>query len=167
MRAIHIDYTAEDLAQAYRLHASFAMRRRRVFVLITSIGVMIPLFWFYLNADEGWGVRIIGAAILSVIWYLITKSIVVYQSLIRFPKYARKILSQQKAIRDGVDLAYDESHIEVKTSIATANIKWSDFYQIREGENCFLLYHAMNIYQIVPKRCLDDKGVDFRSCAKP
>jgi len=53
---------------------------------------------------------------------------------------------------------FSSEGVKIESRLATADVKWLAFRQIRESRNYFLLYSAPGFANVLPKRCFSDKA---------
>jgi hypothetical protein len=63
---------------------------------------------------------------------------------------------------------FSDEGMRIESRLANAEVKWLAFRQVRESRNYFLLYIAMGLANVLPKRCFANEGDinSFRSLVR-
>jgi YcxB-like protein len=63
---------------------------------------------------------------------------------------------------------FTDAEIRIESRLANAEVKWPAFRQVRESKNYFLLYIAMGLANVLPKRFFSDQASveEFRSLVR-
>jgi len=83
------------------------------------------------------------------------------------------LIRAKQMLRPGRDdgkrhYVFSEDEIKVESLLASAEVKWEAFRQVRETRQYFLLYAAPGFANVVPKRCFpsDTSIGEFRSLVR-
>ena len=83
------------------------------------------------------------------------------------------LIRAKQMLRSGRDdgkrhFVFSEDEIKVESRLASAEVKWEAFRQVRETRQYFLLYAAPGFANVVPKRCFpsDTSIAEFRSLVR-
>jgi len=80
------------------------------------------------------------------------------------PFHARRHFRQAAALRDEIEATWDENSIRFSSAHGNSNLAWREFHRWAENDRLFLLYQSQMLYNIVPKRALDEgKMLDLRN----
>lgn len=80
------------------------------------------------------------------------------------PFQARRHFRQAAALRDEIEASWDENAIRFSSAHGNSNLAWREFHRWAENERLFLLYQSQMLYNIVPKRALDEgKMLELRN----
>lgn len=126
--------------QAHCLH------RKAVHAWALAIGAVILSVGVALLAYGKLKVGLI--AVCAGVGSLVGELFVAYVVL---PRQVKKLHGQQKALSEAFTYSWDRDHIEAKGSSGSSRRAWGDYCKIKESEHIFLLYHADNLFEMLPK----------------
>lgn len=72
------------------------------------------------------------------------------------PFHARRHFRQAAALRDEIEVSWDEEAIRFSSSHGTSNLAWREYHRWAENDRLFLFHQSQMLYNIVPKRALDE-----------
>ncbi|OYV74971.1 MAG: hypothetical protein B7Z66_14655, partial [Chromatiales bacterium 21-64-14] len=78
--------------------------------------------------------------------------------LVYFPFKIKRNYRQRKELQKEFTFVTTDSSLNVEFANGHYNKPWIDYLKWKESRNLFLLYHADNLYQIIPKRCSHSAG---------
>jgi len=138
-----------DLKAAQNLHA---MPGRR-----TWVGIIILMGLFVL--------LMLGAIVLaftgSMSWWLVAYPIFIvgfvalYWFVLR-PAQITRVYKQHKELSSSFEMELTDEGYGIKNSYGTGKIPWKDFAKWKADKNIILLYRTDNMFNMVPKRLLQD-----------
>ena len=143
MRSAQGAVTAEDYLHAQRLH------RRRIeswlyggCVLTALCGGL--LLWQFPDAMLAGGM-LVGGGTCGLVGEVAV-------SRLYLPWKVRRLHKQMKAFAHPLVYEWDETTLRASSPQAQGERPWSDFLKYREDDRIFLLYHADNLFEMLPKR---------------
>lgn len=80
------------------------------------------------------------------------------QSRLLLPRQARRLFRQCAAYRQSFQYSWDEDWLSVTCESGNARRRWSDYVKYRENDRVFLLYHADNLFEMLPKAWFSGAG---------
>lgn len=130
----------DDFLAAQRLH------RRRCSRGVTTVLLVVALVGIPLLFTDGLatGVTLMIVAICGLLGEAL-------QSRLLLPWQARRLYRQCAAYRQSFGYSWDEESLSVTSESGHARRRWSDYVKFREDERIFLLYHADNLFEMLPK----------------
>lgn len=83
------------------------------------------------------------------------------------PWKVRRLHSQQKALAQPFTYSWDREYIHVQGAQGSAKRLWTDYCKVKEDEDVILLYHADNLFEMLPKAWFGtaESLADFRALA--
>jgi hypothetical protein len=132
--------SVNDYMQAQRLHRkSFAKWSNISAAVIAACGVVMLMA----------GPRQFGViALFTGVGAFLGEYFVAY---IYLPRKVKKLHTQQKALTSQFTYSWDTQHIEAQSSTGSSRRPWDHYAKVKEDENIFLLYHADNMFEMLPK----------------
>ena len=153
---LHGSITPTDYLNAQRLHrARYA--RGYVILCIFLILAAFVLAAFY-QRHLGVIVGLVGGLGLTVEILIAT---------VFLPWQVRRLHAQQKDLATPFNYSWDDEYLEVKGANGQAKRPWRNYAKYLEDERVFLVYHADNIFEMLPKRWFKDEAqiAEFRQLA--
>lgn len=80
--------------------------------------------------------------------------ILFYLYRVHLPKVSRRVYHQQKALQQPLTVEMDAAQVRWSSPTGQVSHPWGEFHRWKEDEQLFLLYHAENLFQMLPKRSL-------------
>jgi YcxB-like protein len=148
--------SASDYLDAQRLHRARAVHW--IFVLCgVSIAVGIAVAVFY---QRRLGIIFSCAGVGGLITEVILSSFFL-------PRNARRLHRQQRDFASPFTYSWDDEFLEGKSVSGQSKRKWRDYAKYKEDEKVFLVYHADNLFEVLPKNWFRDQAQidEFRSFA--
>jgi len=124
-------------------------------LLVLCAAMLVPALLDGLTSETpGTAYTFVGALLYLGLWFFVY-----------IPWQARRMFTQQKALREPLRLEASGEGLWASTSIAHGAYPWSHLHKWKEGKSLFLLYFSDSLFCIVPKRCFAHPGdvVSFRS----
>ena len=149
--------SASDLLNAQRLH-----REKTVRWLYAGGGIVAVVGVGLLGLENKmFALVLIGGGLGAVIGELITSAIVL-------PKKVRRMYRQLKDLSSPFTYSWDAEFLEAQGRSGHSKREWRNYVKFKENEKLFLLYHADNIFEMLPKSWFQDQAqvADFRSHAR-
>lgn len=151
MQTVTYQLTSADLLAAYRLNASYALRRPSVWVRIALVGVTFAsVAAWSLGEDLG---MTFSALVGVSYWFLLFGALFLVGRL-TLPRRVGRIFRQQKALHGDTTLEWSEESFGFRTSRGTSCYPWSDFMRIMEDKHTIVLMQSDVYFNFVPKRFL-------------
>jgi YcxB-like protein len=150
--------SASDYLDAQRLHGE-RVRRWYFYICAAVITAGIAFTAFGLRRP---GVTLVFVAIIGlVVEYLIWT--------FYLPRKIRHLHRQQKDFALPFTYWWDAEFIESKSDNGQSKRRWRNYAKFKENETMFLLYHADNMFEALPKNWFRDQAQidEFRRFAKP
>jgi hypothetical protein len=150
--------TASDYLDAQRLHGE-RLRRwyRYVCAALAVVGIAFVVFGLRRPGVTLVLVGIVGLVVEYLVWtfYL--------------PRKIRHLHLQQKDFASPFTYWWDAEFIEAKSDSGQSKRKWRNYAKFKESETIFLLYHADNMFEALPKKWFRDQAQidEFRQFAQP
>jgi hypothetical protein len=122
-------------------------------------GIIYPftLFFLFLFGCFYFATRSIGFTSKYVLSMLVL-SVFVYmiQRWVLLPKQVRRMFAQQKELGSSFEIEFSETGMTFSNEYGYHMKPWETFVTWKEDGEFMLLYHADNLYTIVPKRIFAD-----------
>jgi YcxB-like protein len=74
-----------------------------------------------------------------------------------YPRMWRKNYRSYKALQAPLEINFDQNSIDFTNEYGSTKLIFSNIYGWRENEKYILIYHAKNVFSVVPKTIPDDK----------
>lgn len=148
--------SSKDYLDALRLHRRKAVKRQLLLLFaLAAIGMVVAATGNLLI-----GIILIGAGVGGFIGEFVLSNLTL-------PRRARKIYSQQAALRANYTYSWDKNGVSVSSENANARRPWSDYIKTLESEDLILLYHSDIMFEIFPKSWFANKEQvdEFRNLA--
>ncbi|WMT89454.1 YcxB family protein [Pelagibacterium sp. H642] len=146
--------TAEDYANALRLHMRRYWATRwgpKLFVIVVfviAIGAMVMT-----DFDEAWTSAAIGGIIGAVLLPLLGYLFIV-------PRRARKVYSQQKTLKQPVEVSWTQEAYIAHTEAAASTVAWTDYYGWSADGKMVMFMQSQNLFQMLPRHALTDEQMN-------
>jgi hypothetical protein len=132
--------SVNDYLQAQRLHRkSWEKWSKIVAVVIVVFSVAIIVV----------GYRNFGVLLLCVGMGLLISEYTF--ASIYLPRFVKKNHAQRKDLANRFTYSWDTEYVEAKSDTGSAKRPWSHYTKLKEDEHVFLLYHADNMFEMLPK----------------
>ena len=132
--------TEEDFLAAQRLYRQRCARGAIVILLIVAAAGVALL----LTTGQRIGIGLLCIAVGGLLGETI-------QSRLLLPRQARRLFRQCAAYRQPFQYSWDEDCLSVTCESGNARRRWSDYVKYRENDRVLLLYHADNLFEMLPK----------------
>lgn len=130
----------DDFLAAQRLHRRRCSRGVTTTLLVVALVGIVVLY----AASRAIGVVLVFAAVGGLLGEAV-------QNGLLLPRQARRLYRQCAAYRQSFDYSWDEDWLSVTSESGNGRRRWSDYIRYREDERVFLLYHADNLFEMLPK----------------
>ncbi|WP_310601106.1 YcxB family protein [Desulfobulbus sp.] len=139
--------TISDVLEAQRLHRSTAVRWCYAISGITAL--IGALAYFHFDQEIGFvsSCAGIGGTLGEFIY-----------SRTYIPWKVRRIYKQQKDFASPFTYTWNSEFIEAQGICGQSKRAWKNYAKFKENENIFLLYHADNIFEMLPKNWFGNEG---------
>ena len=89
-------------------------------------------------------------------------------SLIVLPWKVRRLHSQQKDLASPFTYTWNSEFLEATGVSGESKRAWKNYAKVKENKNVFLLYHADNLFEMLPKTWFTsrEQEAEFRELAK-
>jgi len=139
--------TEEDFLAAQRLYRQRCARRAiSILLLVAAAGVVLLL-----ATGQRVGIGLLCIAVGGLLGETI-------QSRLLLPRQSRRLFRQCVAYRQPFQYSWDEDCLSVICESGHARRRWSDYVRYRENDRVFLLYHADNLFEMLPKAWFSGAG---------
>ena len=129
-----------DFLRAQRLHRKSVRGWSYAF---TAAALFIGTVLFFLGMKQS-GLISAFAGIGGLVGELVTAHVYL-------PWKVRRLHSQQKALAQPFIYSWDREYIHAQSAQGSAKRFWTDYCKVKEDEEVFLLYHADNLFEMLPK----------------
>ncbi len=145
-----------DYLQAQRLHRKSAAKWLKILVfLICACGTAMLIVGY-----RQFGVLMLCAGVG------IFMSECLFANLY-LPRFVKKNHAQRKDLASQFTYSWDAEYVEAKSDTGSSRRPWSHYAKLKEDEHLFLLYHADNMFEMLPKSWFpnSEKIQEFRTHA--
>lgn len=148
--------SSSDYLNAQRLHRAKTVRWFYLIAVIVILGGS-GIFFF---AHSTVGLIVAGASLGALLGELV-------MSALYLPWKSRRIHAQQKDFASPFTYTWDSSVIEARGVSGQSKREWVNYAKVKEDDWLFLLYHADNLFEMVPKRWFQNQAQiqEFRELA--
>jgi hypothetical protein len=137
--------TDDDYVAAQRLHLRRWRKRQRITLgIFALLGIMVMVI----------GPFVLGAIMFGAGAGGFFGELLLYKR--SWPRAWRKLFAQQKNLHESFRYTWDKTGIHVSTPLTHALRPWSYFMRRLEDEEVLLLYHSDAMFELIPKRWLED-----------
>lgn len=154
--SISIHLTAEDVVLCGRSHQVNAMRKTAFFAVIIGLVACCAVIAWIGARYEFWkvfGVVTAGSFVTFAILILLTRWWFI-------PINAKRHFRQSVSLHEPFLTVFDQDGIRFDSERASARFAWHEFHQWHENSGYFMLYQSVQMYNVIPKRALDDRQID-------
>ena len=149
--------SANDYLNAQKLHRKKAVRwyyAASCIALVIGLGLLIL-------AQSTTSFMLIGAGLGGMVGEFAVSSILL-------PWKVRRIHRQQKDLASPFTYSWNSEFLEAQGASGHARRAWKNYAKYRENEKVFLLYHADNLFEMLPKNWFRDQAQmnEFRAYAE-
>jgi YcxB-like protein len=83
------------------------------------------------------------------------------------PHFVKKNHAQRKDLASRFTYSWDAQYVEAKSDTGSSRRPWSHYAKLKEDDHLFLLYHADNMFEMLPKSWFpnSEKIQEFRTQA--
>ena len=147
-----------DYLDAQRLHRA---RGARWFIIFCTVPVILGVAAF-LMFQIRFGITL---ALIGLFCFALEFGI----GRFYLPWRVQRLYRQQKDFASPFTYTWDATHLEGKSAVGQAKRAWRDYAKAKENDKLFLIYHADNLFEAIPKRWFNDAAqiAEFRQFAKP
>lgn len=144
---IHGVFSEEDFLAAQQLHCR---RANRLWLAFSAAMTVIGAFWMYLDNGRIANVMFFGGIGAAVSQWFNTQ--------VFFPRQMNRIFRQNKALAlsSGFTYEWDDEFLSGRSEQGSSKRPWADYWRVKEDEKIILIYHAENLFEMIPKRWFGD-----------
>jgi uncharacterized SAM-binding protein YcdF (DUF218 family) len=138
--------------EAYRAAVALTVRQFRVvLVILTVVGILAlaasVLSLVHPRPNQEWSEIAMNLKPL----FLLVGGVLFFVFVV--PLITAKKLVNNERIKAGISYRFSPDGIHIESSVATSDLQWAAFRQVRESRSGFLLMQSTAMANIVPRRC--------------
>jgi hypothetical protein len=162
---VDVDLGFGDLYKATLRISVYVLR-----YLVGAVALLVLLYGISLIVGSGrtsWGIS--ADALAQWLYPVLVGAVPTTIVMIPLMAFLRARMFLRAAGGDGKRrYSFSRDVVKIESRLANAEVKWPAFLQVRESRNCFLMYSAPGLANILPKRFFPDRASmeEFRSLVR-